>query len=287
MNRDFALFKWAIRNIETFTESNEGEEFPTLSKLEVQGSDIVLPKQPRVVELANILFSLTMNDNSPQQDVLNLLKKSSEVIGCNVNLIAEYANGTSEQKDLAHRANNVIPRFNKLIEQAQTLPTTLRGRIERKMIESRGLLTVTCLNKIPLPLKYQIKIPYFNTYAAPLGERVAVTMDNSNISKKVSGFSSHVKTELSRQTMEMYRMKAIRLLEKTGLCNGIDARTVVLNTPFEIKCSDEKCQISQLFPTFNGPCYRLLCVFSRDNPHGDNRKPSDYRILDSCTLTEE
>lgn len=283
MNRYWTLFKWAVRNIKAFTDSNEGEEFPSVSDLEVQGSEIVLPKKPRVVELANFLFSLTNNENSPQKDVLDLLQKSSEVIDNYSDLLVEFENGSPEQKDYAQQAGKVISRFNELVEQAKTPPKTLRGIIARKMYESCGLLSVKDLNKIPIPLKYQIKIPSFNTYAAPLGERKVITteMGAPDISKKVSVFSSQVKTELSRQTMDMYKMKAIRLLEKKGLCNGLDARTVVMNSPIEIKCNDETCEITQNFPTFDGPDCKILCVFSREKPSGD------YRNLVSSSIELE
>lgn len=274
MNRDWALFKWAIQNIQAFTESNEGEEFPSISDLEVQGSDIVLPKQPRVVELANFLFSLTMNENSPQMDVLALLRKSSDVINKYSNLLVELENGSSEQKRFAQSATKVISRFNELIEQAQSSPKTLRGRIAQKVYEFCRLLSVKDLNKIPVPQKYQIKIPSFSSEASPLGERKVISLENesSDISRKVSVFSSHVKTELSRQTMDMYIMKAIRLLETQASCNKLIARTIVLKSPIDIKCNDETCEITQSFPTVDGANCKILCVFSRDNPSGDYRR---------------
>lgn len=273
MNHDLTQFKWAIRNIQTFTDSNEGHEIPSIAELDVQNNEIVLPKQPRVVELANFLFSLTMNENSPQKNVLDVLLKSSEVIKNYSGLLVALQNGTQEQKDFANSANKVIDRYNELIEKAQNPPKTLRGRLEKKMNESRGLMTVSRLDKIPAPLKYQIEIPQFCTYALPLGDRksISIAPKGSAISLKVSSFSQHVKTELSPQTMDMYRMRAIRLLEAQGLCNRFDARTAVMNFPIDVKCSDEACEITQRFPTVDGPAYKIFCRFLRDNPSGDYR----------------
>lgn len=291
MNRDFTLLQWAVRNLETFTESNEGAEFPTISDLEVQGSVIVLPKQPRVVKLVNFIFALTMNDNSPQNDVLELLKQSIEVVHRYSNSLVELETGTAEQKDLAKRVYDVTPRVNKVIEQAQCPPKTKREKLVRKVSATRGDLSVKDLNKIQLPpqKKYLIKIPSFNISAPPLSDRIVISNENlpSNISKKVSIFATQVKTELSSQTMDMYRVKAILLLEKRGICNRIDARRAVMSLPIESKCTDELCIITQQLPTYDGPFYRIECIFSRDNPSDSKKKHSDYRIFVSCTLEIE
>jgi hypothetical protein len=267
MNHDSTQFKWAMRNIQTFTDSNEGHEIPSIAELDVQNNEIVLPKQPRIVELANFLFSLTMSENSPQKNVLDLLLKSSEVIK---NYSGPLSN--SDQK--------IINRYNEMVEMAKTPPKTLRGRLEKRMNESRGLMTVSRLDKIPAPIKFQIEIPQFCSYSLPLGERksISIAAKGSAISQKVSGFSQHVKTELSPQTMDMYRMRAIRLLEEQGLCNRFDARTAVMNFPIDIKCSDEACEITQRFPTVNGPAYKIFCRFLRDKPSGD------YRSLVESTI---
>ncbi len=273
MNHDLTQFKWAIRNIKTFIDANEGHEIPSITELDVQNNEIVLPKQPRVVELANFLFSLTMNENSPQKNVLNLLLESSEVIkNCSGYRVA-LQNGTMEQKEFVNSANKVIDSYNELIDKAQNPPKTLRGRFEKKINESRGLMTASGLDKIPAPLKYRIEIPQFCTYAPSLRERksISITTGNSVISQKVSGLSQHVKTELSPQTMDMYRMRAIRLLEEQGLCNRFDARTAVMNFPIDIKFTDEACEITQRFPTVDGPAYIIFCRFLRDNPSGDYR----------------
>ncbi len=62
----------------------------------------------------------------------------------------------------------------------------------------------------------------------------------------------------------MYQMRAIRLLEKKGLCSVLEARALVMNTPKEIKCDDEICEITQIFPTHDGPYYQVLCRFARE-----------------------
>lgn len=138
----------------------------------------------------------------------------------------------------------------------------------------RGLLSVKDLNQIPLPVKFQIKIPSFEQDALPLNEGRVTSWEkeNSDVSKKVSGFSTQIKTELSRQTMDMYKMKAIALLERKGLCNFLEARAAVSNIPMEIKFSDTSCEITQCFPTNEGPSYKITCTFCRDTPSGDYRR---------------
>lgn len=281
MSKEVAEFTRAIRNLQTFTEINEGESFPLISDLEVQGMEIVQPKRPRRIEMANLIFAFTMNDNSPQKEVLNVLKESSEVVGKYSNLLVQYENGSSEQKSFAERANKVITRFNQLIDQATRIPKKLSERIARKMYESCGLFSAKNLYKIELPQKFRIKVPSFEADAAPLFERKITTAEDSDTLKKVSSLTAQVKTDLSRQTLDMYLMKAIRLLETQGLCNGQDARTAVNKYPIETKCHEEFCEITQCFPTLDNHTYRIHCVFSRDNPSGD------YRRLVSCSINLE
>ncbi len=286
MSEEVAQFARAIRNIQTFTESNEEGEYPLISDLEVEGMEIILPKRPRMMELANFIFSLTMNENSPQKDVLNAFKESTEIIGKHSNLLVEFENGSSEQKDFAERANKIITRFNELIDRAKTPPKGLSQRIARKMFELCGLFSVKDLNKIPPPQKYLIKVPLFHSAAPSLGDRKVTSDDDSDTSKKISTLTSHVKTELSRETLDMYRLKAILLLEKKGLCSRLDARTVVMNSPIETKYHDETCEIVQEFSTLSGPLCQIHCIFSRDKPSEDYRQFVSIQIsLESPTET--
>lgn len=285
MNRDWSLLKWAIGNIEAFTKRNEGEDDPTISDLEVEGTQIIHSKRPREIERANFIFYLTWNENSTEKDVFNLLQESTEVINKYSHLLPELESGPNGLKELANKIYTESLRYNKVIEQAQRDPSTLPGRFTKKLRDMRGHLSVKDLNQIPLPVKYQIKIPSFGNDSLPLGDRRVISWEkeNSDVSKKVSGFSTQIKTELSRQTMDMYKMKAIALLERKGLCNFLEARAAVSSIPMEIKCSDTTCEITQCFPTNEGPSYKITCIFCRDTPSGDYRR----HLSSSIELTAE
>lgn len=186
----------------------------------------------------------------------------------------------------------------KPIEHTQNTPKTtdnsikhfiskFSAKIKRLISKSNDPSSAKDLNTAPLPPKYQIKIPTYPTYAAPLGDRKQISKEESpsDTSKKVSSFSPQVKTDALRDTMTMYRMKAIRMLEKNGLCSPQGARTAVMNLPLEIDLSGNTCNISQKFPTVDGPEYRVTCIFLRENSiHQNSKTPTDYNICISCSL---
>ena len=274
----------AVHNIRVLIESNEGNRVPTVSHLEIKGNEIVPPKpgvyQRRSVELANYFFSFTKNENAPQNQVLKLLQEDIVEIG---KALAKPENNSARFQ----AAKETALLFNNMLDRAKNDPKTRGEKAERFMNRSSGLLSVTHLEKIPLPPKYQLKMPTHLSYAAPLGDRKNISIEESpsNTSKKVSSFTAHVKTDLSKQTMDMYRMKAIRLLESHGLCSRDDARMAVMNFPIETKFSDSLCHISQNFPTVDGPSFRSLCIFSRESEAKSGLLSSDYTIFVSCSLT--
>lgn len=285
MNRDWSLLKWAIGNIEAFTKRNEGEDDPTISDLEVEGTQIVHSKRPREIERANFIFYLTWNENSTEKDVFNILQKSTEEINRCLHLYPELESLPHIPKELVNKVYSGILNYNKVVAQAQRDPKTLSGRCTKKLRDLKGNPSVKDLNQIPLPVKYQIKIPSFGNDSLPLGDRRVISWEkeNSDISKKVSNFSTQIKTELSRQTMDMYIMKAVGLLERKGLCNYLEARAAVSSIPIKVKCSDTTCEITQSFPTIEGPSYKITCVFCRDTLSGDYRR----HISSSIELTAE
>lgn len=264
----------ALENIETFSEQIKKEIVPNLSHLEVQGGKVVaLPHTSlKTISLAygNIIFS----HKDKQSEVLDEILHSSDVIKSYLPLLQVMEEGgTAEQKKFAAYAKSAIERFNHVVDEATSSPHSWQKRIVCFLFQKSGLHIGNRLIKIELPQKAFVQIDFPQQSSSGNVRPLKCHSGSKNqISAPASEKISHLREavlpafQVHRQTLELYYMKVIALLERNKLLPNNEARYLVLKTPtmFEIDKQTHLLTINQILVPLPGQKIEVSATFRMD-----------------------
>ncbi len=165
-----------------------------------------------------------------------------------------------------------IERFNHILDEAANFPPSWQQRIVCFLYEKSGLLIGDRLVRIDLPQKTCLHIDF--PHPSPENSRTKKnysTHANDTIAGAVEKVS-HLRelviptVQVQRQTLELYFMKIINLLETNKLFSKLEARSLVLKTPTHITLDNEAQQltISQQLTPLPGQLVEVSATFQKD-----------------------
>lgn len=267
-NRDLPR---ALANLKTFSQQLEKEPFPNLSHLDVREGQIVARDGSlgKVMSLAYNIVGLEAKEKD--QKVLTEIEQSIDVVDRCFHLLQsmEYE-GDAEQQRFAAYAMQEIARFNKIIDQTAETPPTLTGRIAHFIYRQSGLLIGKKLKKIQIPQLPVRKIDFPQRVQKPTEPLKISTKMNSEAtaaSFRIASLHEAVMPgwQVSRQTLELYAMKAIALLEQHALTHQ-EARAIVDKTSKEMHVNRQEklLTISQHLKPEPGKTVHITLSFRAD-----------------------
>ena len=268
----FYSLKQALDNLETFTQQIEKELVPNLSHLKVQEGKLVVTSPSSLKKTIALAYNFIISSKVKEQssEVLNEILHSSDIIKSYFPLIQGMEEGTAEQKTFALYANNAIKRFNDVVDRAATKSPSWKKKFARLFYGKRGLLVGDRLIKIDLPQRafLHIDFPQLSSTTEPkrIGNVSPISSDTS--SEKISLLREMVipTFQVQRQTLELYYMKIIALLERHKLMSNKDARLIVLRTPTQLTIDKEShlLTISQHLIPIPGQYVEISASFRMD-----------------------
>jgi len=263
--------KLALQNLEAFAQQLETE--PTLKK---------------TIALAyNTILSSKSKEHSAR--VLNEILQSSDVVKSYFPLIQVLEEGTPEQKNFAQYAKNAIQRYNNAIEQTTEKHPSWKKKIARLFYQKSGVLIGNRLVKIELPQKAFVHIDFPRVSNNANTRKIATvslsSVESIEATHKISTLRDSVipTFQVPRQTLELYYMKIISLLEKNPLMSLREARALVLKAPTQLAIDKQtqRLTISQQLIPLPGQCIHVSATFQIDP------RTLNYNIFHSDFLSVE
>lgn len=284
------ILKQALENLETFAKQIKKELIPNLSNLKVQqGKVIAFPtistKKKISIAFQNIICSAV----NEQSAVLDEILRSSDVIKSYFPLIQVMEEGTPEQKKFAAYAKSAIELYNHVLDEAANTPPSWQQKIVSFIYKKSNLLIGDRLVKIDLPQNAHIQIHFPDALPVSGGYKNNYSTSISNVAddaaEKISQLRDQVIPSLQaqRQTLELYNMKIIALLERNQLFSKIEARNLVFKTPTFTFLNKESqlLTISQQLTPLPGQLIEVSATFQMDN------RTHNYSIFHSDNLSIE
>lgn len=288
----------ALENLATFAQYNEQESFPNLSHFEVHEGKLVPTPYTSIhktISLALSLVTSPQEEDRKQSEVLDEVLHSSDVVKSYLPLIQKLEQGDLEQQKFAAHAKAAVERFNNMIDHALQTPPSLGGRIARFLLEQRGWLIGKKLTKIDLPQNAAIRIDF-----PSLGNSEGIgKIQNPKLncqstaasSQKIAAVRETVMptSQVSRQTLELFYMKVIAMLERHKLFSVLEARQLVRKTPVRTSL-DKQTQTLTLLQTYipiPGQTVEVAGSFQRDSRTFAYSipLPDTYQVSTSSTQT--
>lgn len=280
----------ALENLETFTRQLEKEIVPNLSHFAVmEGKLIALPAVPLKKRIALAYQNIISPQLDKQSAVLDEILNSSDVIKSYFPLIQVMEEGSPEQKKFAAYAKGAIVRFNAALDEAANLPPSWQQKIVCFLYEKSGLLIGDRLVKIDLPQKACLHIDFPpQTLPIPGAPKNYSTLSNEMIAgsaEKISLLRELVipAFQVQQQTLELYYMKIIALLERNKLFSTVEARALVLKTPTTLSLDKEAqlLTISQQLIPLPGQLIEVSASFHKD------KRTLNFSIFQSDNLSTQ
>ncbi len=264
--------KQALENLEIFVRQIEKELVPNLSHLDVlEGKLIALPTAPLKKRIGLAYQNIISPHLEKKSAVLDEILHSSDIIKSYFPLIQVMEEGTPEQKKFAAYAKGAIERYNHALDGAANQPPSWQQKIVCFIYEKSGLLIGNRLVKIDLPQKAYLHIDFPQPFPNNTGSKKNYcTLSNESIAgaaEKISYLRELVipAFQVQQQTLELYYMKIIALLENK-LFSKVEARSLVLKTPTNILLDKEaqRVTISQRLVPLPGQLVEVSATFLMD-----------------------
>jgi len=226
----------ALETLETFIQQIENEKFPNLSRFEVRDGMLVAKSYTSLEKIIHLACSIASDPHEKEKirsGVINEVLHSSDVLKSYSSLFHHLEEGNEEQKKFAAKAKDAIHRFNKIIDQSRQKPPSIRKRIVRFIYEKSGFLIGKRLTRIDLAPKATMRIDFTTKAISSLGtkklEPNLYPLPTTIASVKVSAIRDAVipLSQVANQTLELYFMKVISMLEKRGGLSNSEARVLV------------------------------------------------------------
>lgn len=235
----------ALEDLETFSNQVEKEPLPCLAHLEIQeGKLIALPSTSLKKTISLAYNNIITPSFQPASEVVGRLLHSSDIIRNYLPLIQGMEEeGSPEQKKFAAYAKAAIERFNRAVEGAASPNRNWQQRIQCFFYQKSGLLIGNRLVKIEIPQKAQIHIDFAPQMPSSCVKPIKARGNNrkadpsSPAAQKISNLRQMMlpQFQLQRQTLELYYMKAIALIERHKLLPNNEARAITRSTPYTYK----------------------------------------------------
>ena len=263
----------ALANLETFAQRIENESYTDLSQFEVKEGKIVALSETALSKVIALAYQIVSPSAEEGKKVLDEVLESSNVVRNYFPFIQMLEDGNSEQQMFAEHVKGAIARFNNVIDKVLAQPPTLAGRIVHYFYEHSRQLMGTRLRKIDIPQKTSLKIEFQTVSKASAGQ--AFDINKKKISELQAPASQKIAilhdsimsgSPVSKQTLELYAMKAISLLGQHAFLPHADASIIVSKTAKEMFIDRQKLQltISQKLTPMPGQEFDISISFQAD-----------------------
>lgn len=258
----------ALENLEIFSQQVENELVPNLSHFEVQEGKLLAIPHASLKKTISLAYSnLVLPGMDEHSEVLNEILHSSDIVKSYLPLIMSE-DGTLEQKGFATYAKKAIERFNQAIDKTKALPPTWQKRIVRFLYQKSGLL-MHRLVKIELPQKASLHIEFPHQTSKTNSKPIKINPATVNpAAKRISHLREIMipAFQVEKQTLELYYMKVIALLERHQLLSNFEARMIVINKPIQIELDKQEqlLTISQTLIPLPGQQIDVSVAFKKD-----------------------
>lgn len=215
-----------------------------ISKLEAYSLQIESPESSisKTISLVRAILSIHFNPSTKKyRHVRNPSNKNEvltvvELINRNRLLIAKLNEGTPAEQELAEHVTKTINLYNENCDKRIQLCVSNRQRLANFF--SKNKQEHQELPKIALHKKVTTQRHYPEHFSQ----------------KKISNFSSGIVVPISKQSAELFHMKAIALLERYGIASNPEARAFVKKSPIYTKIEENTsiCTLTQTLSLFPG-----------------------------------
>ncbi len=265
----------AVKTLDEFNKLNEQVEEGSLQK---------------TMHLMHDFFAARFSDNKDEiakkhQDDASKILKAIDVLKSSFIFFEKLLTGSLSQQKLVSSALAVIDRFNTIIEKAHHYNSSLKSRIDAFFAEKNGSLLAKDLGRIHFPPLASIQREFSDKDKTEesLSKKFTLHHHSPSIttsSKKITSLSQivapltpmphHDLPMLNKQSLELFRMKAIALIEKHELLSNSEARTAVLkaqlHVALEITGSYNAVSCACTLNPFPGQVLHIKGLFEKD-PH--------------------
>lgn len=258
----------ALENLETFSQQVEKELVPNLSHFEVQDGKLVAVPHASLKKTISLAYSnLVQPGTDEPSEVLDEILHSSDIIKSYLPLIMREG-GTPEQKKFAAYAKKAIERFNLAIDKAKAPPPTWQKKIVRFLYQKSGLL-INRLVRIEFHQKAFLHIDFPHQTSKASSKPIKINPANTDTAaKKISNLRELMipAFQVEKQTLELYHMKVIALLERHHLLSKLEARKIVVNKPIQIELDKQEqlLTIAQTLIPLPGQKIEVSVLFKKD-----------------------
>lgn len=210
--------------------------------------------------------------SKPKTENLSEVKRAIDILKSNYRLIEKWSSGSPQEQKLAASATAVIAQYNSIIETVRQKPKSLNARINHFLLKKSGQLLPRELAQIHLPKMLSLQIRYQEGGVKRISASAAVSSQKVS-HQKVSHLGGHLLpliplshcqvAHLSRQTLELFQMKAISLIEQHALLSNSDARTAMRKAQLQSSVENDACMVSCTLSPFPGHAIAISGVFER------------------------
>ncbi len=283
----------AIKILTAFNNENEHTEENSLQK---------------TIHLMRDFFAARFSDKSRQeiaqknqQDTSKLLN-AIDILKSHFIFLEKLLHGSPQQQKLAASALAAIDRYNTIIENAQSKNSSLRSRIDAFFAENNETFQAKDLARIHLPPLASLQKKYGAKEKSEEFVLRKVTLQKltlpTSCQKKIFHLSQMVvpvfplplyeRSDLSKQAIELFHMKAISLIEKHGLLSNSEARAALRKTPLNIVSEDSvsSCTASCTLIPFPGHTIAVTGSFKKDPSSGKYSIPDPQSFFVSFASTQ-
>jgi hypothetical protein len=189
--------------------------------------------------------------------------------------LAELQNGNPNEQEIAVQAIETITRFNAFIDKTRSKP--FNAQIANFLLEQNSRLNLGELAKIHLPQPISVEVYYsekdkgFSLEDKKFSSKVLCLSTD-----KISFLSRHMAPvsplhkenipHLSKQALELFKMKVIALMEKHALLSNQEARRTMRSAIIQTKIELETllCYVSCKVNPYPGQTIRVTATFEFD-----------------------
>jgi hypothetical protein len=197
----------------------------------------------RSLLLKSFEFESNKRAKKRQQSDENEVLAAIEVINRKRLLIQRLEAGSPDEQKLADSFTRAIGIYNQ-IQDKRTQARTLSAKGRRKLFSAENAVEIMPLPKIDLPQQHTVEFHYPENTPKLKSKRTV-----SAVQQKKASI-----VPLSKQSADLFYMKALSLLERYGIATNPEARAIVRQSPIltVIDGDDATCTLTQTLTLFPG-----------------------------------
>lgn len=227
----------------------------------------------RIIKLAHRVVGIFSSSEKSPTDFIDQVRISGDIVKSYFPLIHLLEDGDPHQQKFARDVKEVVNRFNCAIDCYTNRFPHWGKRIARFLYSQGSMMIGDRLAKIelPAPASKQIHFSQFQVLPSVIDKEYNQHQYQEGgpvASQKISALcqAAMPMAKPATQTMELYLMKVISLLEKSGLMTNSEAREIVRNSDFHTSLDKEHhvLTISQTLVPMPGQTIEVTGAFKRD-----------------------